>query len=165
MAKKRVVDIEITEEELQRQYDECLEESVKLDKKMSEIRSKLYTAKYDVWLKPYIGHWVKLNGMSSMDETEKPARAYRIFHIDGAKDYVGGNSVYFKISNLVLFVSDKESGEYDVRFGDYAADSYRVNDFTCLKILTDAQAVKEIEKIQSFVSKQFDKATKSLRGK
>ena len=151
---------------LNTQYEELLKQQKELNDKVNSVRDMLYKEKVNKTISPYIGKWVKIPGKTWTDEHEvyydNSFDQYRIFHIDKFVRWCGSNEVYLKVSNLVCFSYSKEDGEYEITFGNYSSDEYKVKDINDLKVLTMSQLNKELEKIRKFANMQFDKISKKI---
>ena len=144
---------------------ELLEERIsKLDAEIKQketertmLRDELYN--YDVanMVKKIIGKYVILPGFYSTEEADDIKSEYRVFKVDKLGSWCGGNCGYFKVSHFVYV----DHWGKCVRFLE-AEDlkHYKIADVAACKILTDAQAKKEYEKINKFIQKEFDKIRK-----
>lgn len=148
-----------SESDLQAQFKKLTSMKEELERQLNDIRTKLYEQGVSEKVNPYIHKWVKIPGTMSTDEyeNEKERPQYRIFYVEGFNNWMGGDCVYLKISNLVTFTQSKPDKEITVKFGGYNLDKYRIDDINHLKVLTRKQAEKELVKIRNFMDKKFHK--------
>ena len=152
-------------QDLNTQYEELLKQQKELNDKVISVRNMLYEEKVNKAISPYIGKWVKIPGKVWIDENEaydNQFNQYRIFHVDKLANWLGGSEVLLKVSNLVCISDSKKDNEYEVTFGNYSEDEYKVANICNMKILTYTQLNKELEKIRKFANKQFDKISKQI---
>ena len=148
-----------SESDLQTQFNKLKAMKEEVERQLNEVRTKLYEQGVSEKVNPYIHKWVKIPGTMSTDEyeNEKECPQYRIFYVEGFNNWMGGDCVYLKISNLVTFTQSKPDKEITVKFGGYNLDEYRIDDINHLKILTQEQAERELVKIRNFMDKKFHK--------
>lgn len=144
-------------DDLQKQFDDLTAKKDEIEKKLNDVRSKLYDAHATEKVNPYINKWVKIPGTMSTDEYCDIKKQYRIFHIDGIDQWIGGDCVYFKISDLVTVIRRKEDNEECIKFGGYQLDSYRIDNIANLTVLSERQVCKELDKINRIVNKRTEK--------
>lgn len=152
-----------TDYDLQAQFKKLTSMKEELDRQLNEVRTKLYEQGVSEKVNPYIHKWVKIPGTMSTDEyeNEKECPQYRIFYVEGFKNWMGGDCVYLKISNLITFTQSKPDKEITVKFGGYNLGEYRIDDINHLKVLTKEQAERELTKISTLMFKNFAKVIKS----
>lgn len=143
--------------DLQKQFEDLTAKKEEIEKKLNVVRSKLYDVHAAKTVNPYVNKWVKIPGTMSTDEYGDIKKQYRIFYIDGIDQWIGGDCVYFKISDLVTVTQRKEDNEESIKFGGYSLGSYRVENIANLTILSEKQVCKELDKINKIVGKRTEK--------
>jgi len=154
-----------SEADLQVQFKKLTSIKEEIERKLNEVRTKMYEQGVSEKVNPYIHKWVKISGTMSSDEyeNEKERPQYRIFYVEGFDSWMGGDCVYLKISNLVTFTQSKPDKEITVKFGGDNLNEYRIEDINHMKILTKEQADRELTKISTLMFKNFAKIIKSDR--
>lgn len=143
--------------DLHAQFKQLTSKKEEIERQLNEVRTKLYEQGVSEKVNPYVNKWVKIPGTMSTDEYVDIKKQYRIFHIDGIDQWIGGDCIYFKISDLVTVTHRKEDNEECIKFGGYSLDSYRVENIANLTILTEKQVCKELDKINKIVNKRTEK--------
>lgn len=152
----------LTEEQLEKRIDELDTEIKQKEAERMTLRDELYHYGAAKIVDKVIGKYVKLPGYYSTEDFDDDMKSeYRIFRINKLIRWCGGGSGYFKISNFVYVSTGFEHSDKCVRFLDSDdLKNYKISDVSACKILTDAQAKKEYEKINKFIQKEFDKIRK-----
>lgn len=152
-----------SESDLQTQFNKLKAIKEEVEHKLNEVRTKMYEQGVSEKINPYIHKWVKIPGTMYTDEyeNEKERPQYRIFYVEGFDSWMGGDSVYLKISNLVTFTQSKPDKEITVKFGGDNLNEYHIDDINHLKILTKEQAERELAKICNLMHTNFAKIFKS----
>lgn len=148
----------LTKEQLEERISKLDAEIEQKETERRMLHDELYN--YDVAdkVKKIIGKYVMLPGFYSTEEKADDIKSdYRVFKVDKLDGWLGGNCGYFKVSQFVYV----DHCDRCVRFLE-AEDlkHYKIADIAACKILTDAQAKKEYEKINKFIQKEFDKIRK-----
>lgn len=146
-----------SEADLHAQFKQLTSKKEEIERQLNEVRTKLYEQGVSEKVNPYVNKWVKIPGTMSTDEYVDIKKQYRIFHIDGIDQWIGGDCIYFKISDLITVTHRKEDNEECIKFGGYSLDSYRVENIANLTILTEKQVCKELDKINKIVNKRTEK--------